>query len=162
MEKTKKETRTLKELNAYVDKAMERLGGIGNNIGDATEEYFYTGLQHKKTLNGIKYDYVNRNNRRRGELEWDILLENGDSVAVLEVKHKIHPKDVEEFATEKLPRFKESFPNFANYHIYGGVAGMSIPEDSRKIAEHYGLTVLTQDGKNLKVLNSQNFTPKLY
>lgn len=145
-----------------MEKAMKRLGGIGNNIGDATEEYFYTGLQHRKTLNGIKYDFVNRNARKRGDWEWDIMLENGDTVAVLEVKHKLHPNDVKEFATEKLPHFKESFPDFAKYRIYGGVAGMSVPEDSRKIAEHYGLTVLTQDGRNLKVLNSAGFTPKSY
>lgn len=151
-----------KKTDEEYKKIAKIIGGIGNNLGDAAEDYFYSGLQHRKILNGIKYDYVNRNNKRRKDLEWDILLENGNSVAVLEVKHKLHPEDVEEFATKKLPLFRQALPEFAKYRVYGGVAGMSVPEDSRKIAEHYGLTVLTQDGKNLKVLNSQKFTPKLY
>ena len=166
---TKKQPRTFKELNILLDKIGEKLdknaeqiGGIGNNLGDVAEEYFYTGLQSRKTLNGVKYDFVNRNNRRRKDLEWDILLENGNSVAVLEVKHKLHPKDVENFATRKLPMFRESLPEFVDYQVYGGVAGMAVPEDSRKMAEEYGLTVLTQNGKNLKVLNSKGFKPKAF
>lgn len=145
-----------------MEKAMKRMGGIGNNLGDAAEEYFYSALLHKKTLGGIKYDFINRNARKRGDWEWDLMLENGNSVAVLEVKHKIHPTDVEEFAKEKLPHFKESFPEYENYSIYGGVAGMAVPADSMKMAEQYGLAVLTQDGKSVRVLNSKGFKPKSY
>lgn len=158
MEDLKKE---VKATTQSVRELSKQLGNISNNLGDVAEEYFYTGLQHRKILNGIKYDYVDKNSRRRG-LEWDIVLENGSSVAVLEVKHKLHPKDVEEFATQKLPLFRKSLPEFSNYNVYGGVAGMAVPEDSQKTAEHYGLTVLTQDGKNLKVLNSVGFKPKTF
>ena len=157
-----KRSRTLKELDEYVEKAMKRMGGIGNNLGDAAEEYFYSALKHKKVLNGIKYDDVAKNFGGFRDLEWDIVLKNGNSVAVIEVKHKLHPEDVEEFAKQKLPLFKQTVPGFSDFHVYGGVAGMAVPKDSMKKAEEYGLSVLTQDGVNFRVLNSEGFTPKAY
>ncbi len=157
-----KRSRALAELDAYVEKAMQRMGGIGNNLGDVAEEYFYSALKHKKVLNGIKYDDVAKNFGGFNDLEWDIVLKNGNSVAVLEVKHKLHPKDVEDFATQKLPLFKQTVPGFSNFHVYGGVAGMAVPKDSMKEAEKYGLSVLTQDGVNFRVLNSEGFKPKAY
>lgn len=164
-----KQPRNFKELNILLDKIGEKLdrnaeliGGIGNNLGDVAEEYFYTGLQHRKMLDGIRYQEVARNLRGFDETEWDIALKNGTSIALLEVKHKVHPEDVDKFATKKLPVFRKAFPQYANYNIYGGVAGMSIPNTSREKAENLGLMVLTQDGKNLKILNSKGFKPKAF
>jgi len=158
-----KRSRTLKELDAYVEKAMQRMGGIGNNLGDVAEEYFYSSLRRKKSLNGIKFDGVARNvPSYKDEREWDLVLKNGDSVAVIEVKHKPHPNDILNFATKKLPYFRESLPEFANYKVYGGIAGMAFPATLKQQAEDLGLIALTQDGGRVRTLNSEGFTPKAY
>ena len=94
--------------------------------------------------------------------EWDLVLKNGDSVAVIEVKHKPHPNDIENFATRKLPSFRKSLPEFTNYKIYGGIAGMAFPATLKKQAEDLGLIALTQDGGRIRTLNSEGFTPKAY
>lgn len=156
-------TRTLAELDAYVEKAMERMGGIGNNLGDVAEEYFYSSLRRRRSLNGIKYDGVARNlTGFVDDKEWDLVLKNGDSVAVLEVKHKPHPNDIINFATKKLPYFRQSLPEFANYKVYGGIAGMAFPASLKQQVEDLGLIALTQDGGKVRSLNSAGFTPKSY
>ena len=155
--------RTLEELDTYVEKAMERMGGIGNNLGDVAEEYSYSSLRHRKSLNGIKYDGVARNlTGFVDDREWDLVLKKGDSVAVIEVKHKPHPNDIIDFATKKLPYFRQSQPEFANYKVYGGVAGMAFPASLKKQAEDLGLLALTQDGGKVRSINSSGFTPKSY
>lgn len=175
--KNQKSPRSLKELNVlmdsilesinetgkHVDKVSETVGGIGNNLGDVAEEYFYSSLRRKKSLNGIKYDGVARNlTGFVDDKEWDLVLKNGNSVAVLEVKHKPHPNDILNFATKKLPYFRASLPEYANYKVYGGIAGMAFPSSLKHKAEDLGLMAITQDGGKVKTLNSPGFTPKPY
>jgi len=60
MAKLKAKTRSWEELEAMLQKMGERLGGIGNNLGDVAEDFFYDGLNTKKRLGKIHFDDVKK------------------------------------------------------------------------------------------------------
>ncbi|OQY27213.1 MAG: hypothetical protein B6244_11415, partial [Candidatus Cloacimonetes bacterium 4572_55] len=85
---------------------------------------FYHGFKESPSLNGVAFEETVHNIRaRRGQ--YDIVLYGQDCVAVVEVKHKFHPKDVD-------------------------------------IAVEAGLFVFCQSGNNMKSLNDESFTPRIY
>ncbi len=65
-----------------LDKVAKMMGNISNNQGDVAEEFFWNSLSATPTINGITYDYANKNAHKRiGNIEdeYDILLVNATS-----------------------------------------------------------------------------------
>jgi hypothetical protein len=153
------ETR-IKKIEDLLDKIAKEHGSLANNLGDVAEETFYTGLERSKRLGMQKFTKIARNVRDFKGNEYDIVLMNGSAVAVLEVKHKIHPSDVDEFVGKIIPAFRTSYPQYKDFKLYGGLAGMAFPTSAREAAEKHGLFVLTQNGQNIKLANSVDFKPK--
>ncbi|MEI6184762.1 MAG: hypothetical protein WCP65_04480, partial [Bacteroidota bacterium] len=101
------------------------LGGITDNNGSNTEDYFYNSLVDNPVLGGIKYDSIAKNfqiKSKRTQGEFDIVMFNGDNVALIECKYKAHEKDVEKLIHKKVYSFKELFPIYANHKFYLGIA----------------------------------------
>ncbi len=128
------------------------LSGIGINLGDAAEEFFASSLQKNKKLGKVKFDAVAlqlKAHKGKVQDEFDVVMYNGNSVGLVEVKHKVHPADVEQLITRKLPNFKALFPAYSNADFYLGIAGMSIPKEVIEMAENKGIAVLRQVGNVL-------------
>jgi RecB family endonuclease NucS len=79
------------------------------------------------------------------QAEFDMVLVNGNSVALLEVKHKAHLSALDQLE-KQIKRYRELFPEHASYKLYGGIAGLSVPEDTVHEAHKRGLFVLKQQG----------------
>jgi hypothetical protein len=62
---------------------------------------------------------------------------------------------VEELATNKLTQFRKLFPEYANYRIYLGIAGLSFDKSVVKEAGKFGIGMVKQDGKTVEV-NAEN------
>ena len=88
--------------------------------------------------------------RKGKQSEYDIVMVNGTSVGIVEVKYKAHINDLEKVHT-KIKRFKCDCPEFKDHTIYGGIAALSVPSDVIKAAEAQGLFVLQQKGEHLLV-----------
>ena len=143
------------------DEKINKLGGLGANIGESTEIFFYHGFKESPSLNGVAFEETVHNIRaRRGQ--YDIVLYGQNCVAVIEVKHKFHPKDVQFFVDKNLPKFKKIFPEHKNDTLYGAIAGFVVPQDAVDIAVEAGLFVFCQSGNNMKSLNDESFTPRIY
>lgn len=144
-----------RETERKIDKLAKLYGGVSENSRDVAEEFFKRGLEARDSLHGISYEQVGRLQKKTKKLqgEYDIVLYNGDIMIVIEVKYKLHPNDVEDFITRKLPAFKPLFPEYADKKIMGAVAGMSVPTESYELAAKQGLLVLTQSGENIVVMN---------
>jgi len=134
--------------DARLDKIAKMVGGISNNQGDITEEYFINSLKDKLTLGDIKFDFLVENFKakkgRKILAEYDILLVNGKSVAIIEVKYKVHPSDL-----EKLPAKIASIrnlPQYDAYEVYAGLAGFFVPDKVIEEAEKKGYFVLQRKG----------------
>ena len=145
--------------DAKLNKASELLGNIGRNNGAVAEEYFYYSMEEKMEMGGIKYDVIKQNihamNRQQLEDEFDIVLYNGNSIGLIEVKHKVHPSDINKLITKKATNFRLLFTDYKDYKIYLGIAGFSIPEEVAEIAQDNGVAVLRQKGDVL-VMNDSN------
>lgn len=116
---------------------------------------------------GIKVEVKTRNvevedEKGRVVVEYDILLLNKEEVVVIEVKTTVRVSDVKEFIEEKLSKFKEYLPTYADKRVYGAIAGLNFEEDSDKFAYRQGLFVLKASGGIVKIANDKNFKPKIW
>ena len=122
---------------------------IGINLGDVAEDFFGASLQEMKMLGNVPFDAVALQLKaHKGKIqdEFDVVMYNGHAIGIVEVKHKVHPADIEKLISGKLPNFRKLFPQYAGFDFYLGIAGMSIPKDAREMAEKAGLAVLRQKG----------------
>jgi hypothetical protein len=146
----------LAKTDAQLAKTNRILSGIGINMGHAAEEFFSHSLQEKKTLGKVRFDAVAlqlKAHKGKVQDEFDVVMYNGESVGLVEIKHKVHPADVEQLITRKLPNFKALFPKYADAVFYLGIAGMSIHGEVAEMAENAGIAVLRQKG-DLLIMNN--------
>ena len=141
----------LNKVAAKMDKMNDMYGGLGNNVGQATEELFFNTLTDNPVLKKIRFDLPQRNWHNvvgKCEDEYDIVMKNDESsIFILEVKFKASKSDVEKLLTTKQENFNILFPEYKNYDQHWGLAATIIDEDLRKMAVKSGLTVLQYKGK---------------
>jgi len=129
---------------------QRQLGGIGNTNGEFAENFFYSSLQQKMELGGVKFDHIERNVKGRFRNltdEFDIVLYNGDSVGILEVKNNVKSSNIKQLMTTKLQNFKTLNPGYADAKIYLGIAGFTFENvDVKKEAKAAGFAVLEVQG----------------
>jgi len=145
-----------KETDRMIKELTRRMGGIDENQGNHAEQYFQNILREKLTFCGQKYDRMIANmecSSKNGPalIEFDIVLVNGKSVAIIEVKNRIHPSFVKEFAEKRLPKFREFWPEFSKHKAYLGIAGFSFNQKVVEEAKKYGICVLRQVGDSIEI-----------
>jgi len=136
---------------AESQKEMQRqLGGIGNSNGEFAENFFYSSLQQKIELGGVKFDHIEKNVKGRFRNltdEFDIVLYNGDSIGILEVKNNVKSSNIKQLMTTKLQNFKTLYPGYADAKIYLGIAGFTFENEAVKTeAKAAGFVVLEVQG----------------
>ena len=130
------------------------LSNIGINLGYVAEEFFYYALEEKMKFGNIKFNNIDLNVKARNKKiqdEFDIVMYNGNSIAIIEVKHKVHPNDLQKLKTSKIENFKSLFPDYAGYKYYLGIGGMSIAQEIADMARAEGIAVLRQVGELAQV-----------
>ena len=153
-EQIKRTDEQLKRTDEKLERMGITLGSVTNNIGSITEEYFFNCLSEKSVLGGVKYDKVRRNIGGVGlksEDEFDIVMYNGDSIALIECKNKAHENDLRKLITRKADNFKDVFPNFKDYKIYLGLASFSFYPELEEIAKQNGVAILKQKGEIMEI-----------
>lgn len=135
------------------DKKLERIGilagNISNNQGDVAEEFFFNSLAKDNRLGNIRFDDITKNmEKRRGKIqeEYDLFLTNGDAIAVVEVKYKAHLNDLDKL-DRKIRHFKQLFPIYRDYKLYGALAGFHINDEAKSEALRRGYFVLQRRGE---------------
>ncbi|MCL2282974.1 MAG: hypothetical protein FWC26_06620 [Fibromonadales bacterium] len=142
------------KLDEKLGKIDEKTGGIDENIGSHAEQYFQNVFAENMVFGNIKYDSFIPNltyNGKNGGLEFDIVLRNGDSIALIEIKSRVHPKFVKEFANERVKKFRTYFPEYAKYKAYLGVAGFSFSKAVLEEAKKYGVGIIRQVGNGVEM-----------
>ncbi|MDR2580714.1 MAG: hypothetical protein LBC85_06955 [Fibromonadaceae bacterium] len=150
-----KETdRKMQKTDEKMDKWDDKLTGIDENIGSHAEQFFQNTLEKKLEFGGIKYDLMVPNLAYKGktdEIEFDIALINGDSIAIIEAKNRIRPRFVKEFAEERMEKFRKYFPEFKDCKAYLGIAGFSFSKKTLEEAERYGVGIVRQVGDSVEL-----------
>lgn len=111
----------------------------------------------------IEQSYRNVRIRRKGEeMELDVLLVDTTELVVVEVKTTCKNEMITEFL-EKLQRFKEFFPQYANYKVYGAVAAITFDSSCDKQAYRAGLYVIKATGEGVvDIVNDKGFAPRSF
>jgi len=81
---------------------------------------------------------------RRVLAEYDILLVNGESVAIVEVKYKAHINDLDKLP-KKIEQLK-NLPQYDNYKVYAGIATFVANDDLVEKAKKMGYFILQRKG----------------
>ena len=162
-----KETREMKkELERmYAESRREskelnrQLGGISNSNGEMAETYFYNAFKANKRFANELYDHVQRPTRITNgdiEAEFDIILFNGTSVAIIEVKYNANPENIAvRRLIERVEVFKILYPNYKNHSVYLGVAAMTFRNGLEKRLHRNGIATIRQIGKKMVVYDQE-------
>ena len=145
-----KETdKQMQETDRRMKELQKTVGGITNNQGAFAEEYFFNSFENgKKNFFGEKFDEIAKHlkTRRQGlEDEYDIVLYNHTSVAIIEVKYKAHTKDIPT-VIKKAETFRILFPEYKDFKIYLGLASMSFYPELEQECINQGIAVIKQVG----------------
>jgi hypothetical protein len=138
--------------DARFDKLAAKYGGLSDNLGSAAEEFFFNSLEDKPVVGGIRFDAVYPKvfgGKMGQQSEYDIVLVNGAAAAIVEVKYKVHPSALDQLEAQ-LAKYKTHFPEHKDYALYGGIAGMSIPDEVVAQAKARGMFVLKCKGELLE------------
>jgi len=150
--------RRLQETDRIMKELQKTVGGITNSQGAFAEEYFFNSFEKGKTnFFGEKFDEISKQlkNRWQGiEDEFDIVLYNHSSVAIIEVKYKAHTKDIPT-VLKKAETFRILFPQYKDFKIYLGFASMSFYPELEQECIEQGIAVIKQVGENV-VINDTN------
>jgi len=147
-----------KETDRQMKELQKTFGNWGNNFGEIAEEYFYNSFEKgKRSFFGEKFDDIDK--RVKGiekgfKDEYDILLMNGKSVGIIEVKHKAHENDIPN-VLRKAETFRENFPKYKNHKIYLGLATMAFYPALEKECIKEGIAIIKQVGDTV-VINDKH------
>jgi hypothetical protein len=153
MKRTDEQMKRTDEQLKRTDKKLERigitLGNIGQNQGAVAEEFFYNSLKDTQTLAGIHYDFIDKNISRTHNGvtdEYDMILINGQDIAIIEVKYKAHESDLTKLITKKYSNFKSMFPAYKDYRHHLVLATFHLYDDLKEQALQNNVIVLQRKG----------------
>jgi len=154
-EKMKRTDEQMKRTDEKLERIGIRMGNISDNNGANAEDYFFNSLEDKPELGGIKYDTIVKNfmpKSKRGQGEFDIVMVNGESIALIECKYKAHKTDVEKLINKQVDSFKKIFPVYSNYKFYLGIASFSFYPELEDFAKENGIAILKQKGEVVEII----------
>jgi hypothetical protein len=147
-----------------VAETNKQVGGLTSRWGEFVENLIKPAAARIFREQGIDVHYTAmrvRGDDDRGSMEIDILVENGNEIVAIEVKSHLEVRNVKRFL-EVLARFKEAFPKYQNYKLYGAVAGIKIDEKADEYATQEGLFLIEPAGDSVIISNSRNLERRVW
>ena len=145
-----------KENAQQIKELQKTVGGIANNQGAFAEEYFFNSFEKgKQNFFGERFDDVKKNLKgTETNDEYDIVMLNGNSLGIIEVKYKAHENDIPS-VLKKAGTFRANFPKYKDFKIYLGLASMSFYPELEQECIKQGIAVIKQVGDTV-VINDSN------
>ena len=162
-ERDEKAKREREEIDRIIDERLDKLGryigGISHSNGEFAEEYFYNAFKRNMTFVDENFDKIKKNlsyNNGTLEAEFDLVLFNGKSAALIEVKYNAKPDNID-IATiiSRVEVFRILFPEYAHYNIYLGVAAMSFKKGFAWRLHRAGIATIRPIGKKMVVYDKE-------
>jgi len=153
--------RQMKDTDRRIKTLASELNGISKSNGDFAEEYFNNAFENDNLIfANMHFDYmkkdINVSNPISGKRDeqFDIVLYNDESVAIIEIKYKACKNDIYNMI-RKAEAFRGWFPEYTDHKIYLGLAGMSFLKNTVKNADDKGIAIIRQRGGKT-VVNDKN------
>ena len=164
MEKSRAEfDKRMKDSDEKYERRMknleDRYGSHSQNLGSFAEEYFFNSFENGEHIFfGEEFDDIKRNLatglNEKIEDEYDIVLLNGKSVAIVEVKFKAHESDLPKIV-KKAKTFRINYPKYENHRIFLGLASMAFYPELEKKCINEGIAIVKQVGDTV-IINNEN------
>jgi len=157
-ENDRKLTEKFEALGIKVKDINSNVVGIGNSNGEYAEEYFYNSLEKKMEFAGVHFDDISTDFKllrkspdgKRIEDQFDIVMLNGETAALIEIKYKARKDDPKQIVNQKISNFRFLFPEYAKLKIYLGLAAFSFEESAEQEAKELGIGLLRQVGETIE------------
>ena len=148
------------ELADEVKKVTKLVGNVTNTDGSIAEQKMYYALKKHLKIGNMQFDEIKRDLRPDGENgpQFDILLINGDSVCVVEVKKSAHVNDLDILIEKTISNFKKHCTAYADYKTYFALASVNIYPDLIKKSAERGIFLLTEQNDVMEILNDKAVT----
>ena len=157
--RSKEADKRLDRLERLVEASTKNINGISNSNGEFAEDYFFNVFEQDPTLGNIHFDRVGKNMGKErsegGNDEYDVVLYNDKSIAIIETKYKARDIDLEK-VLRKADTFRLKYPEYAKHKIYLGLASLNFRV--RTVigqARKRGVAVIRQRGGKI-VVNTEN------
>ena len=146
-----------KDTDKKIKELSKNIGGIAHSNGAMAEEMVFNVVSKDNTFANVKFDDVQRNiqvqtERLKTMTEIDIVMMNGDTIALLETKYKVEKKDVKNMLSTKLPYFRQYLPQFNKHKIILGIGGMSFDKEVLEEAIENGIGIVKIVGDGVEFL----------
>jgi len=158
-----KETdRRMQETERLMKETFQKMGELGNRFGELAEHLVAPGIKDKfKELNfnfeQISQDHTITDSSGRCIAEVDIMLENGETVMVVEVKAKPLQKDVDEHLSRIEILRCRADARLDKRKFQGALAGAIMKEGVRDYAHKAGLYTIEPTGETIKISIPEGF-----
>ncbi|GBU24858.1 hypothetical protein R83H12_01493 [Fibrobacteria bacterium R8-3-H12] len=143
-----------KETDRQIKAVNKQIGGISNSNGDFAEEFFYNSLEKTMAFAGVHFDVISNHfggkktmpDNTEIKAQFDIVLHNGDSLALIEAKYKADVEDVKELVEKKVPNFRFLYPKYAECKLYLGIGSLVLKGRVVQEAKKLGIGLMKQRG----------------
>jgi hypothetical protein len=132
-----------------------RIEGISKSNGEFCEEYFINCFKENPTFMEERYDRVLEYLRPDPAViddEYDLVLRNGRSIVLIEMKYKARINDVGKMFS-KLHSYRANYPMFKDYKIYLCLASFRFSKNIREKADEEGVVLIQQKGDKNEVIS---------
>ncbi|TVQ15146.1 MAG: hypothetical protein EA368_00515 [Leptolyngbya sp. DLM2.Bin27] len=151
----------LQRLERVAANTSREVAGLTTRWGQFVENLVAPAVIRLFQERGIEVQEISRrmqSKRPGAEMEIDIFAVDGDVAVAIEVKSRLGRQDVDDFLA-RLGRFRQAFPHYPGYRIYGAVAGIEVDEGVDRYAYQQGLFVIKQTGDTVALANDRAFQP---
>ena len=149
---SKKIDKQIEETFKAIKELGKNIGGISKSNGDFAEEYFFSAFEKgKQNFFGEKFDVIEKNVKgwKKGfRDEYDILLVNGKTVGIVEVKYNADKENLPR-VLNKANTFRSNFPEYKKHKVYIGLASLVFDDKLEQDCIKKGIAVIKQVGKKV-------------
>ena len=158
--------RMLDKVGRKIEMLNEQMGGLHNSFGEMAEHLVAPGIEERFNELGFHFSavapggYVVHDDKGQIAAQVDILLLNSSCIMGVEVKAKVHAKDIEHHVKrlELLRKYWEK--NNDKRVIRGAIAGAIFGSAEKQAAIEAGFYVLVQSGDTMKLELPEGFVPR--
>jgi hypothetical protein len=157
--------RQMKDTEREMKELGRKMGYLNNRFGELAEHLVAPNIQEKFKAFGFTFDHMSQNHEITDAednlvAEIDILLENGDTVMVVEVKAKPLQKDIGDHVKRmEILRRRADLKN-GKRKYQGAIAGAIMSKTVRDAIHKTGFYAIEQTGDTVKITVPEGFSPR--
>ena len=165
-ESRKEADESRKKVDSDIRRVSKQIADLGDSLGKFAEEQVRPRLVEMFREKGVYMEEIHSNIvvERNGQylLEIDLLLVNTVYSVVVEVKHNLKQKDVDEHI-ERLEKLQLSpSRSIKGTKMYGAVAGMIVNKEVERYAMKKGFYLVKPKGDSVEISNPNDFKAKTW